>query len=114
MNIKKKLSIYKTVEKLDKEVQKKKMKKYIRDTNDYKSNKVYRWQELTDEQPSASRDPTEEMDVGSVYPHIPVKYEGHRRDSVRGGYGRGRGTPQASTPQYGVPTQNRFEPLRHD
>lgn len=39
-NIKKKL------EKIDRETQKKKVKKYMRDSNDFKTNKIYAWQNI--------------------------------------------------------------------
>ena len=123
----------KRLEKVDKETQKKKIKKYHRDMNDYNTNNLYAWQSTLPEKlnliikPSGDETVTNESDT--PYPHPERRLENMSEEEIvidspaqfstpirrgkgksRGVRGRGSNHNQQPVP-YPTPTYNYYQPL---
>lgn len=85
------------------------MKKYVRDANDYKVNKVYRWQDVVLIEEITALD---DQDAIPATPYISSNTNGPTPQVFQQGPNYVRS--QADTNTYGVPIHNRYEPLQQD
>lgn len=82
----------------------------MRDTNNYKANKVYKWQDATLSEEALPLTSMDDIDTALVTPH--TSHSGPTPQSFQQGNSNTR--PQVDHNSYGVHTYNRYEPLQQE